>query len=161
MADDGKSLAGTSGAESGYLTINFRMSSTISECNASLFLAATSSQLQTGFDRLDCQSVFCVCNQYVYAFNFTRRNIFTIDIVAALRIGSKWTARQTVLGWRHFEVKERKSTSYGVYALLMSTVDPTAELWVCSPGNLNPTVWLERHFVSLISGRRQSQRAVA
>ncbi|MEA5418554.1 TIGR02450 family Trp-rich protein [Spirulina sp. CCNP1310] len=45
-------------------------------------------------------------------------------------LGSKWTAQQKTLGWRHFEVHNRKNEGKWVFAELVSTCDPTVRLWV-------------------------------
>ena len=44
--------------------------------------------------------------------------------------GTKWTARDKVLGWRHFTVTEKRKTSTADYALLVATCDGSAMLWV-------------------------------
>ena len=45
-------------------------------------------------------------------------------------VGTKWTARDKVLGWRHFTVTEKRKTSTADYALLVATCDGSAMLWV-------------------------------
>jgi tryptophan-rich hypothetical protein len=45
-------------------------------------------------------------------------------------LGSKWTAQQTVLGWRHFEVVNRKNQGQWVFAELVAACEPEARLWI-------------------------------
>jgi len=44
--------------------------------------------------------------------------------------GSKWTAREPVLGWRHFVVTERRKTDASMYAYLIATCDTEVGIWV-------------------------------
>lgn len=44
--------------------------------------------------------------------------------------GSKWTARETTLGWRHFSVIDRRTTDLGTYALMEATCESDVTLWV-------------------------------
>lgn len=45
-------------------------------------------------------------------------------------IGSKWTARQKVEGWRHFQVVNRKNQGTWVFAELVAACDPEVRLWI-------------------------------
>lgn len=45
-------------------------------------------------------------------------------------VGSKWTARQPTLGWRHFQVKNRKNEGRWVFAELVAACDSTVRLWL-------------------------------
>jgi tryptophan-rich hypothetical protein len=45
-------------------------------------------------------------------------------------LGSKWTATQSVLGWRHFQVIGREDREGLVFAHLQSVCDSTVHLWV-------------------------------
>ncbi|MGF1535265.1 MAG: TIGR02450 family Trp-rich protein [Elainellaceae cyanobacterium] len=45
-------------------------------------------------------------------------------------LGSKWTACQPTLGWRHFQVKNRKNEGRWVFAELVAACDPTVRLWL-------------------------------
>lgn len=49
----------------------------------------------------------------------------------AVDTGSKWTALQRTLGWRHFTVTHKMKEGRHTYALLVATCDNTATLWVC------------------------------
>lgn len=49
---------------------------------------------------------------------------------AAKLIDSKWTAREAVLGWRHFTVTERRKSRSAEYALLVATCDSQAQIWI-------------------------------
>jgi tryptophan-rich hypothetical protein len=43
---------------------------------------------------------------------------------------SKWTAHQTIDGWRHFQVANRKNQGQWVYAEMVAACDPTVRFWV-------------------------------
>jgi tryptophan-rich hypothetical protein len=45
-------------------------------------------------------------------------------------IGSKWTAQETTLGWRHFRVVGRKQANTLVFAELVAACDPTVRFWL-------------------------------
>lgn len=45
-------------------------------------------------------------------------------------VGSKWTAQQTVQGWRHFQVVNRKNQGKWVFAELVASCDPTVRFWL-------------------------------
>ncbi|WIA11765.1 hypothetical protein OEZ85_011859 [Tetradesmus obliquus] len=46
-------------------------------------------------------------------------------------IGSKWTAMQETLGWRHFRVtQQRKLDKHTAFLLLQASCDTSAQLWV-------------------------------
>ncbi|KAG1653549.1 hypothetical protein FOA52_008214 [Chlamydomonas sp. UWO 241] len=48
-------------------------------------------------------------------------------------LGSKWTAMQETLGWRHFRVAEQRNRTAGlVFLLMQASCDPSAQLWVNS-----------------------------
>ena len=48
--------------------------------------------------------------------------------------GSKWTAMQRTLGWRHFHVTDRRKAgcSGETLVLLVATCDSSAKLWLNS-----------------------------
>lgn len=45
-------------------------------------------------------------------------------------VGSKWTARQTTWGWRHFQVLNRKNEGKWVFAEMISSCDPSVRFWI-------------------------------
>ena len=45
-------------------------------------------------------------------------------------LGSKWTAQQTTLGWRHFQVVNRKNQGVWVFAEMEAACDPSVRFWV-------------------------------
>lgn len=56
-------------------------------------------------------------------------------------LGSKWTARQTVSGWRHFQVVNRKNQGEVVFAELVASCDPSVRLWVNARLLKNNQLW--------------------
>lgn len=59
--------------------------------------------------------------------------VFLLKVLSQLAVasaGSKWTALQRTLGWRHFRATEKTKRGKHVYALMMATCDPAACLWV-------------------------------
>lgn len=45
-------------------------------------------------------------------------------------VGSKWTAQEPTLGWRHFLVVNRKNQGEWVFAELVAACDPEARFWL-------------------------------
>jgi tryptophan-rich hypothetical protein len=45
-------------------------------------------------------------------------------------LGSKWTARESAFGWRHFQVVNRKNQGELVFAELVATCDPEVRFWI-------------------------------
>ena len=77
---------------------------------------------------------------------------------AATRAGTKWTARQRTLGWRHFHaVSQRREGETGErYVLLVSTCDANAKLWI-NAANLKSREawapgWLQRRELETLEG---------
>lgn len=57
-------------------------------------------------------------------------------------LGSKWTAVETVMGWRHFQVRNRQDRRGGVvFAELQSVCDPTVRFWINARGLKNQQLW--------------------
>ena len=56
-------------------------------------------------------------------------------------VGSKWTARQKVEGWRHFQVVDRKNKGSQVFAEIVATCDPKVRFWVNAKLFKNPALW--------------------
>ena len=45
-------------------------------------------------------------------------------------LGSKWTAQQKTLGWRHFRVVNRKNQGSHVFAELVAACDDGVRFWI-------------------------------
>lgn len=56
-------------------------------------------------------------------------------------LGSKWTAQQTVDGWRHFEVVNRKNEGSLVFAEIVSSCDPSVRFWINAKVLKNSMLW--------------------
>lgn len=56
-------------------------------------------------------------------------------------VGSKWTARQKTLGWRHFQVVNRKNQGALVFAELVAACDPEVRFWINAKGLKNRNLW--------------------
>lgn len=56
-------------------------------------------------------------------------------------LGSKWTAQQKTLGWRHFRVINRKNQGKWVFAELVAACDETVHLWVNAKTLNDRTLW--------------------
>jgi tryptophan-rich hypothetical protein len=78
-------------------------------------------------------------------------------------IGSKWTAQQAVLGWRHFQVVNRKNQNQWVFAELVAACDPTVRMWVNAQQLRKRSLWQagwqslqEREAKQKVEGRSMS-----
>ncbi len=56
-------------------------------------------------------------------------------------LGSKWTARQKIDGWRHFQVVNRQNQGKWVFAELVAACDPTVRFWLNAKVLNNRTTW--------------------
>lgn len=57
-------------------------------------------------------------------------------------LGSKWTAVQEVMGWRHFQVLNRQDRKGRiVFAELQSVCDPNVRFWINAQGLRNQQIW--------------------
>ncbi|EDX87295.1 tryptophan-rich conserved hypothetical protein, putative [Synechococcus sp. PCC 7335] len=56
-------------------------------------------------------------------------------------LGSKWTAQQKTLGWRHFHVVNRKNQDTLVFAELAAACDPSVRLWINAKVLKNRLLW--------------------
>lgn len=56
-------------------------------------------------------------------------------------VGSKWTAQQTMWGWRHFQVVNRKSQGEFVFAEMVASCDPNVRFWINAKGLKQRTQW--------------------
>ena len=56
-------------------------------------------------------------------------------------LGSKWTAQQRTMGWRHFQVKNRKNEGKLVFAELVASCDPTVRFWINASVLKNRRLW--------------------
>jgi len=45
-------------------------------------------------------------------------------------VGSKWTAHQSMMGWRHFQVVNRKNQGMWVFAEMVAACDPAVRFWL-------------------------------
>lgn len=45
-------------------------------------------------------------------------------------LGSKWTATQTMWGWRHFQAVNRKHEGKWVFAEMVASCDPAVRFWI-------------------------------
>ena len=45
-------------------------------------------------------------------------------------VGSKWTAQQRTMGWRHFQVMNRKNQGKLIFAELVASCDPDVRFWI-------------------------------
>ncbi|NER81851.1 MAG: TIGR02450 family Trp-rich protein [Leptolyngbya sp. SIO1D8] len=57
-------------------------------------------------------------------------------------VGSKWTARQKTLGWRHFQVVNRKNEGNLVFAELVAACDGEVRFWINAKGLKNRNLWM-------------------
>ena len=56
-------------------------------------------------------------------------------------VGSKWTAQQKTMGWRHFQVTNRKNQDKWVFAELVAACDPTVRFWLNAKVLKNRKLW--------------------
>jgi len=56
-------------------------------------------------------------------------------------VGSKWTAQQTVLGWRHFQVVTRKQQGQWVFAEMVAACDSTVRFWINAQQLRKRSLW--------------------
>ncbi|MBE9065120.1 TIGR02450 family Trp-rich protein [Leptolyngbya cf. ectocarpi LEGE 11479] len=56
-------------------------------------------------------------------------------------LGSKWTAQQRTMGWRHFQVTNRKNEGKLVFAELVASCDPTIRFWINANVLKNRQLW--------------------
>jgi len=56
-------------------------------------------------------------------------------------LGSKWTACQRTLGWRHFQVINRKNQGEWVFAEMVASCDKNARFWVNAQQLKDRNLW--------------------
>ncbi|MEL7142424.1 MAG: TIGR02450 family Trp-rich protein [Cyanobacteria bacterium J06643_4] len=56
-------------------------------------------------------------------------------------VGSKWTAQQKTMGWRHFHVVNRKNQDKMVFAEVVAACDPAVRFWVNAKVLKNRQLW--------------------
>ena len=56
-------------------------------------------------------------------------------------VGSKWTARQTTWGWRHFQVVNRKNQGNLVFAEMVASCDPNVRFWLNAQALKDEGMW--------------------
>lgn len=57
-------------------------------------------------------------------------------------VGSKWTATQTIDGWRHFQVVNRKNQGAWVFAEMVAACDGSVRFWLNAKLLKDRRVWL-------------------
>jgi tryptophan-rich hypothetical protein len=57
-------------------------------------------------------------------------------------LGSKWTAQQDTLGWRHFQVITRKNQGSWIFAELQASCDDEVRVWVNAQLLKDRQLWL-------------------
>ncbi|WP_038027395.1 TIGR02450 family Trp-rich protein [Synechococcus sp. PCC 7336] len=57
-------------------------------------------------------------------------------------LGSKWTAVEPVMGWRHFQVRDRQERQGTTFAHLQSVCDDSASLWLNVRQLNNRQLWI-------------------
>ncbi len=56
-------------------------------------------------------------------------------------LSSKWTACQRTLGWRHFQVINRKNEGEWVFAEMVASCDQNARFWINAKQLKDPNLW--------------------
>jgi tryptophan-rich hypothetical protein len=56
-------------------------------------------------------------------------------------LGSKWTAKQTTWGWRHFQVVNRKNQGKWVFAEMMASCDSKVRFWINAKQLKDISLW--------------------
>lgn len=56
-------------------------------------------------------------------------------------LGSKWTAKQTSWGWRHFQVINRKNQGDWVFAEMMASCDSSVRFWINAKQLKDKALW--------------------
>lgn len=56
-------------------------------------------------------------------------------------LGSKWTAKQTTWGWRHFQVVNRKNQGKWVFAEMMASCDSKVRFWINAKQLKDASLW--------------------
>ncbi|MDJ1181883.1 TIGR02450 family Trp-rich protein [Roseofilum casamattae] len=56
-------------------------------------------------------------------------------------VGSKWTARQTTWGWRHFQVVNRKNQGKFVFAEMVASCDEEVRFWLNATQLKDRSLW--------------------
>ncbi|NJK34424.1 MAG: TIGR02450 family Trp-rich protein [Oscillatoriales cyanobacterium SM2_2_1] len=57
-------------------------------------------------------------------------------------VGSKWTAQQKTMGWRHFLVVNRKNQHELVFAELQAACDPGIRFWLNAQTLKRRSLWI-------------------
>ena len=56
-------------------------------------------------------------------------------------VGSKWTAKDTTFGWKHFQVTNRKNEGKLVFAELVAACDPHVRFWINAKSLTTRSLW--------------------
>ncbi len=57
-------------------------------------------------------------------------------------VGSKWTAKQKMWGWRHFQVVNRKNEKDWVFAEMVASCDPNVRFWINAKSLKDQSQWM-------------------
>jgi tryptophan-rich hypothetical protein len=57
-------------------------------------------------------------------------------------LGSKWTARQTTWGWRHFQIVNRQDRGQWVFAEMVASCDAQTRFWINAHQLKDDSLWL-------------------
>lgn len=57
-------------------------------------------------------------------------------------LGSKWTAHETIWGWRHFQVVNRKNQGTWIFAEMVAACDPSVRFWLNADLLKDRSLWL-------------------
>ncbi len=57
-------------------------------------------------------------------------------------VGSKWTARQSIWGWRHFQVINRTKQDKWVFAEMVASCDVQVRFWLNAQQLSQESDWL-------------------
>lgn len=57
-------------------------------------------------------------------------------------LASKWTACQKTLGWRHFQVINRKNEGEWVFAEMVASCDQNARFWINAKQLKDRNLWI-------------------
>jgi tryptophan-rich hypothetical protein len=56
-------------------------------------------------------------------------------------LGSKWTAKETTWGWRHFQVINRREEGQWVFAEMVASCDPKVRFWINAKQLKDRSLW--------------------
>jgi tryptophan-rich hypothetical protein len=56
-------------------------------------------------------------------------------------LGSKWTAKQKTMGWRHFRVVNRRDSGKWVFAEMVASCDAKVRFWINAKQLKDRSLW--------------------